>query len=162
MDDLVSYIIPLLTGDATMQEIFAKAQSTPSLAQSVVRKEQREKAGYPRIVIEAHEDSQHTFGENVGAAKFFDGKLRVTIVTRQDDVDTDAYEILVEIKNRVRDLLLGNKTANLAGIKGQAVSTDWRVDVFNQIAPTGELPVTEPTMYRHLATYKVLMNRITY
>ena len=154
MRDLLQFIRALLIGDAVLLALYQAAGMT---VVSVVAPHQRAGATYPKMILEGEEGTQEGFGDNL--PKFFSGKVRLEIVTRQSDACPDALDTLRGLQDRQRDLLLGNSKLTLPGIQGQAVSAVWNVPRFYQCSPTQTLPGSDPTIQRHLTTYDVLLNR---
>jgi hypothetical protein len=156
MDDLLIFIRALLIGDATLLDAFQDAGAS---AVRVIPPSERANASYPCQVLEGEEGAQMPFSEN-GNPKFFQGVVRLEVVTRTSGDCPDALDTLRTIQARTRDLLLGNRNLALPGIQGRAISDDWNVPVFRQTSPTRMVPATDPTIYRHLTTYAVTLNRI--
>jgi hypothetical protein len=155
MDDLIIYLHALLTGDATLLAIFTAA-GAPRV--SVTDQQNRSAASYPRMILEGEEGEEAPHGDK-NFAKIFTGKVRLEIVTRQSDTCLDGLAALNAIKAQNLNLLRGNRAFGLNGITGVAVSASYNVPVFRQCSPTRRLPSIDPTIYRHLTTYDVMMNR---
>ena len=155
MRDLLQFIRALLVGDTFLLALY---QAAGAAKVSVIAPHQRAGATYPKIILEGEEGEQESFGDNL--PKFFRGKVRLEIVTRQSDACPDALDTLRQLQDRQRDLLLGNSALDLPGIQGRAVSSAWNVPRFFQCSPTRTLPTSDPTIQRHLTTYDVLLNRV--
>jgi hypothetical protein len=165
MDDLLIYIRALLLADADLQAAYLAAGASEV---RVIPPTERATASYPCQVLEGEEGAQLSFGENANP-KYFEGRVRLEIVTRTSVACPDALDTLRTIQARTRDLLLGNRSLSLDGIQGQAISAGqplapqvagWNVPVFRQTSPTRMIPAMDPTIYRHLTTYAVTLNRI--
>lgn len=156
MDDLLIFIRALLIADADLQAAYLAAGASEV---RVIPPTERSNASYPCQVLEGEEGAQLAFSENANP-KYFNGVVRLEIVTRTSPACSDALDTLRTIQARTRDLLLGNRSLSLDGIQGQAISADWNVPVFRQTSPTRMIPATDPTIYRHLTTYAVTLNRI--
>ena len=168
VDDLLVYCRLLLVGDAPLQALFAANLDPAALAATlavgepavaVVDPENRALAAYPRIVLSGEEGEQASYGDPM--PKFYDGRLRLEVVTRQSDACPSPLSALTAIKGRCQALLGGDPTQGLPGVRGQRVSPVWQVSAFHQVRPTGRLPVTDPEFKRHLTTYAALLNRAT-
>jgi hypothetical protein len=166
MDDLQAFVGLLLATDPDLMQIFADLGQTDADGNGVVQvmdADARLAADYPRILLKVDEGDQHSTGD-LSRAKFFDGRLHIEIVTRQTDAVLAPLMLLYAIHNRVTDLLLGipakGDDPGLPGIKGQTLSGKWKCCCFDQVKPTGRMPVTDPAFKRHQATYSVKINRI--
>jgi hypothetical protein len=156
MDDLLIFIRALLRADADLQAAYLAAGASEV---RVIPPTERANASYPCQVLEGEEGAQISFSEN-GNPKYFEGIVRLEIVTRTSGDCPDALDTLRTIQDRTRDLLLGNPKKTLPGIQGQAISADWNIPTFRQTSPTRMIPAMDPTIYRHLTTYAVTLNRI--
>ena len=76
-------------------------------------------------------------------------------VTKQDQNVSDGLSLLRNIQARTLELLVGDPSDLVTGIKGTRVSTRWQVVEIHQTSPTGMLPKPDPTFERHRATYAV-------
>ena len=165
MDDLLIYLRALCGGDedtgAQPDPVLLQAfQDAGATAVLVTDPDERELAEYPVIILGGEEGEQLRRSDN-GFAKFFRGKVRVEILTRQRaGVDDDALSTLRMVQARLLQLLLGDTAAEIAPVKGQIVSDAWRVDDFAQVRPTGMAPSRDPTVKRWVGTYDVLLNRM--
>lgn len=158
MDELLAFLQTLHTGDGVLQGIFLGVGQS---AVSFLAPHQRAQASYPRIIRRGKEGVQLEYGEDVNP-EFFEGQVNIEIVTRKSDADPLYIQTMWNIANRSRDLMLGNATQGLVGVKGRVVGPNWRIDRWKQITPSGDIEgVDDPTISRHQRTIDVLLHRTT-
>lgn len=158
MDDLIAFLHGLLAGDSALATAFSNAGGTNGV--DVADQDNRTTAAYPRIVLTGDEGSQMQFGEN-DRPQFFDGVVRIEIVVRQvsEAVQSDPLASLYAIRDRLTDLLLGNDTLNLHGVRGTTVSANWTCTRFRQ-REARRLPSVDPVFKRHETVYAVQLCRL--
>ena len=121
----------------------------------------RATAAYPRIVLDGDEGEQESFGDNA-PPKFFNGQVRIEIVTRETDGRPDPDAQIANIRTRCVQIALGSKlTPTLKGVVFTGASGEkWSVTRLTQVRPTGPLPVVDPVFCRHRTTLAVSLNRM--
>ena len=168
MDDLLVFIIALFCGDGQSQPpdlvLLTLFQRANQAAVTCVDPEERTAAAYPRLLLSGDEGEQAQTGD--GNAKFFDGTVRLEIVTRASDAVPDELDLLDNLKARCTALLLGSEKAALPPMQGRtftaAGGSSYNVSTFSQVRPTGRLPAEDPTIKRWGATYRVKLCRLGY
>jgi len=158
MDDLIVYLIALFRNDPIILRYFQNAGQPTVLARYP---KQRVNAAYPEILVySVNEGTQTPYGEN-NRAKFFRGSVKIEITGKQSEADPDPLNTIDIIKKRVLYLIAGDAEANppLQGIQGSQISSQFRVDSFYQITPTGYVDDGDITLERWLGTYMALLNQ---
>ena len=165
MDDLLIFLIALFCGNGAAQPpdpvLLKLFQSAGQSAVACVDPDERIRAGYPRLLLSGEEGEQQQTGD--GDAKFFEGSVRLEIVTRSSDAVPDELDQLASLKARCTDLLLGNPRLKLPPLQGQVFGISgnaYNIAVFCQRRPTGRLPAEDPTIKRWGATYRVKLCRL--
>lgn len=155
MDDLLIHLRALLVGDPVLLSVFVSCGKD---VVEVVDPMGRAEASYPRIILDGDDGSQMNFADNA-APKFFDGEVRIEIVTRRDDdYCPDHLATLRAIQSRCVALLLGNEIAGIESLKGTRFVGDsgeaWCLTQWRQ--GSGRfLTVTDPKYKRHLTKFPV-------
>ncbi len=144
--------------DAVLMMLFESAGAS---SVSSVDPDERVQALYPRLVLTGDEGEQEQTGD--ADASRIRGTVRLEIVTQQSETCPDDLDLLDKLKARVTDLLLGRPDQLLPPMQGRNFTVSgnsYNVSVFCQVRPTGRLPVSDPTMKRWGATYRVQLSRL--
>ena len=169
MDDLLIFIIALFCGSGGQSQLsdpvlLALFQGANQAAVTCVDPDERTAAAYPRLLLSGDEGEQAQTGD--ASAKFFDGTVRLEIVTRSSDAVPDELDLLDSLKARCTALLLGSEKAPLPPMQGRVITAAsgnaYNVSTFSQVRPTGRLPAEDPTIKRWGATYRVKLCRLGY